>query len=123
MKSDWEKNGVTKIVNSRTNQIMPLEKVVYDDVIENEERLIALHRVKQLRVPSFFIHAREDEAVPYSNSEQLHIHSAAKDKELKLIAKAGHTFGISHPFEEDDFPKLFQALIDETIGWFRTHLR
>ena len=102
---------------------MPLDKVIYDDAKDNEARVIALHRVKELRIPSLFIHAREDEAVPYSHSEQLHIHSAAKEKELKLIAKAGHTFGISHPFEEDDFPKPFQQLLEETIGWFREHLR
>lgn len=123
MKSDWENNGVTEVVNSRTKQVMPLEKVVYDDAIKNEERVIALHRVKELRIPSLFIHGREDEAVPYSHAEQLHIHSAAKDKVLKLIAKAGHTYGISHPFEEDDFPKPFKQLMDETIGWFREHLR
>ncbi len=123
VKAAWETKGKAETVNSRTNQVMPLDKVIYDDAIENEHRVIALHRVKELRIPSLFIHAREDEAVPYSHSEQLHIHSAAKDKELKLIAKAGHTFGISHPFQEDDFPKPFQQLLDETIGWFREHLR
>jgi len=123
MKSDWETKGVTDIVNTRTNQVMPLKKIVFDDAVENQERVIALHRVKELRIPSLFIHARLDESVPISNSEKLHIHSAAKDKVLKLIAKAGHTFGISHPFEEDDFPKPFKDLMDETIGWFREHLR
>jgi len=123
MKKDWEKDGVTQVLNLRTQKNMPLGKVVYDDAIENEDRVIAMHRVKELRVPSLFIHAREDETVPYPHSEQLHIHSAAKDKELRLIAKAGHTFGVSHPFQEDDFPKPFQELVDETIGWFREHLR
>lgn len=123
MKADWEKKGVTEIQNTRTGQMMPLKKVVYDDAIENEERVIAMHRVKELRIPSLFMHAREDEAVPYSHSEQLHINSAAKDKELRLIAKAGHTFNLAHPFEEMDFPKPFKEVMDETIGWFREHLR
>lgn len=91
--------------------------------LSKTKSVLAMHRVKELRIPSLFMHAREDEAVPYSNSEQLHIHSAAKDKELRLIAKTGHTFDIAHPFEEMDFPKPFKEVMDETIGWFREHLR
>ncbi|MCG8372755.1 MAG: alpha/beta fold hydrolase [Balneolales bacterium] len=123
MKEDWDTTGITEVINSRTKQIMPLEKAGYDDALQNEQRVIALHRVKDLRVPALFIHGRKDESVPYTHSEQLHIHCAARDKELRLIANAGHTFGISHPFQEDEFPGPFQELLDWTIGWFREYLR
>lgn len=123
MKKDWETKGYTEVVNSRTKQAMKLDKSVYDDAVQNADRVIALRRVKELRIPSLFIHGREDESVPYTNSEQLDIECSAKEKELRLIAKTGHTFGISHPFEEDDFPKPFKELLEWTSGWFREHLR
>jgi pimeloyl-ACP methyl ester carboxylesterase len=123
MKKDWEDQGYTEVTNSRTGQVMKLDKLVYDDAVENADQVIAIRRVEELRIPSLFIHGRDDESVPYTNSENLHIKCAAKDKELRLIAKTGHTFDAAHPFEEMEFPKPFQELLDWTIGWFREHLR
>lgn len=123
MKKDWESKGFTEVVNSRTKQVMKLDKVVYEDAVNNEAKVIALKRVEDVRVPALFIHARDDESVPYTNSEELHIHCAAKEKELRFVAKTGHTYGIAHPFEEMEFPKPFAELLDWTIGWFREYLR
>ena len=120
---DWESKGFIEVENARTGQIMKVGKVVLEDAIANADRLMAMNRVSEVRVPSLFIHAREDETVPYTDSEELHIHCAAKDKELRLIANAGHTFGAAHPFEEVEFPKPFSELVEWTIGWFREHLR
>lgn len=123
MKKDWESKGFTEVVNSRTKQVMKLDKLVYEDAVKNEGRVIARKRVEDVRVPALFIHARDDESVPYTNSEELHIHCAAREKELRFVAKTGHTYGVAHPFEEMEFPKPFAELLDWTIGWFREHLR
>ena len=123
MKSDWDKNGTTEIVNSRTGQILQLDKVAYDDAISNTDRLMAIKRVQELYIPSMFIAAKEDEAVSYQDSEQLFRKSPAEEKEIRIIDGAGHTFGISHPFEEKDFPKPFAEVIDLTEGWFLEYLR
>ncbi len=123
MKKDWESKGFTEVVNSRTKQVMKLDKVVYEDAVKNKDRVIALKRVEDVRVPSLFIHARDDESVPYTNSEELHIHCAAREKELRFVANTGHTYGVAHPFEEMEFPKPFAELLDWTIGWFREYLR
>lgn len=123
MKEDWEKQGYTEIVNSRTGQVMKLNKVVYDDALEHADRVIALRRVEDLRIPSLFIHGRDDESVPYTHSENLHIKCAAREKELRLIANTGHTFDTAHPFEDPEFPTAFNEVLEWTIGWFREHLR
>ena len=123
MKSDWEKGGTTEIVNSRTGQILQLDKVVYDDAISNADRLMAIKRVQELYIPSLFIAAKEDEAVSYQDSEQLFRKSPSEDKEIRLIAGTGHTFGISHPFEEKDYPEPFAEVIDLTEGWFLEYLK
>ena len=121
--SDWQVKGYTEFPNSRTGQIMKVDKELYNDAIENGDRLIAIRRVEEIRIPSLFIHGREDETVPYTDSEHLHIHCSAKEKELRLISNAGHTFGISHPFEEEFFPPQFKELIEATAAWFRHYLR
>lgn len=123
MKSDWDKKGTTEIVNSRTGQILQLDKVGYDDAVNNAERLMAIRRVQELYIPSLFIAAKEDEAVSYHDTEQLFRHSPADEKEIRLIAGTGHTFGISHPFSEDEFPDSFAEVIDLTEGWFLEYLK
>jgi len=70
-----------------------------------------------------FIAGKNDESVPALDSEQLYRESPAEEKEIRLIGNAGHTFQISHPFEEDDFPEAFSEVLDLTEGWFSDHLR
>lgn len=123
MKKDWEKKGFTEIENTRTGQMMKVGKVVYEDTIQQAERVIAMERVKDLRIPTLFIHGRADESVPYTDSEQLHIACKARDKELRLVAKGTHTYGAAHPFENQDFPKPFAEMLDWTEGWFIQYLR
>lgn len=123
MLSDWKKNGFTEIKNARTGQMMRMDKVIYEDAIENARRVIAANRINELRIPSLFIHARDDEAVSYTDSEQLHIKCDADSKELRLVSRGGHTFGTSHPFEGDEFPEPFEEIMNWTIGWFKENLR
>ncbi len=123
MKADWETNGVTEIKNGRTGQIMPIKKVVYDDARQNADRVIALNRVKELTVPSMFVHAESDEAVSHKNAEKLFEACPASEKEIVLIPDTGHTFGGSHPFEDDAFPPPLQQALTKTKQWFLGHLK
>ncbi len=122
-KKDWEEKGYTEYKNSRTGQVMKVDRDWWDDANKNADRVIALKRVEELIIPSLFIHGRDDNEVLQSNSEKLEIACGSKDKELRLIAKAGHTFGASHPFEEEFFPPAFKELVDHTGAWFRQYLR
>ncbi|MCC5940476.1 MAG: alpha/beta hydrolase [Balneolaceae bacterium] len=123
MKKDWETKGFTEIKNSRTGEILPLDKITYDDGITNADRLMAIKRVQEIYIPSMFIAGKDDEAVPVSETEKLYRKSPAYDKEIRLIDNAGHTFQVSHPFEKNDFPPEFEEVIDLTEGWFLDHLK
>jgi len=114
---------VTEFKNSRTGDNMKVDKDLWDDAKNNADRVIALRRVKKLVIPSLFVHGRDDESVPYTDSEQLEIECGSKNKELRLISKAGHTFGASHPFEGEFFPPQFKELVDVTGAWFRQYLK
>ena len=123
MIEDWKTKGVTEIVNGRTGQVMPLGKVVYEDAVDNAERVIALKRVQSLHIPSLFIHAKGDEAVPYREAEKLYRNSPSEDKELKLISGSGHTFDGAHPFEEEEFPPALEDAVNSTSNWFQYYLQ
>ncbi|MDR9415430.1 MAG: alpha/beta hydrolase [Gracilimonas sp.] len=123
MKNDWNEHGYTEIENSRTGQLMKVGKVVYEDSMENADHVIAIERVKELRIPTLFIHGRDDETVHYTNSEKLHIACKARDKELRLVANGTHTYGAAHPFEGKEFPKPLAEVLDWTEGWFLQYLK
>lgn len=123
MVDDWNKKGFTQIKNSRTGEVLNLDKVVYEDAMQNANKLMAIERVKELYIPSMFIAGKEDEAVPPLDSEKLYRASPAEEKEIRLIPNAGHTFGVSHPFTSKEFPYQFTDVIDLTVGWFLEHLR
>ncbi len=123
MVNDWKKQGFTEILNSRTGQSMKIDKIVYDDARENSDRLTALARARELYIPCMFIAAKQDEAVPYNDSVMLSRKAPAQDKELRLIEKTGHTFGVSHPFDKEDFPGPFADVMDLTEGWFLEYLK
>ncbi len=123
MVNDWLRKGYTDITNARTGQVLPIDRVVYDDAMENAEKLIALNRVKELYIPSMFIAGKDDESVPYSDTEKLYRASPSDEKDFRIIENTGHTFGVSHPFEETDFPPEFTEVLDLTEGWFLDHLR
>lgn len=123
MIEDWNSKGFTEIKNSRTGQILPLGKVVYDDTRENADRVIAINRVKELYIPTMFIAGKSDETVPFSDSEKLFRASPSSDKEIRLIENAGHTFEISHPFTKEEYPPEFAEALDLTEGWFLDYLK
>lgn len=120
---DWESRGVTEIKNGRTGQIMPVKKVVYEDALKNADRVIALNRVKDVAVPSLFVHSKDDDAVSYEEAEKLYEASPSKHKELKLVENTGHTFGGTHPFNGDEFPEPLDEVMEATGRWFQQYLQ
>lgn len=123
MISDWKRKGVTEIKNGRTGQIMPVKDVVYQDAIENADRLMAIKRVQELSAPALFIHSKGDEAVPHSDAEKLYHNCATKEKKIKLIPDSGHTFNTAHPYNDDEFPQAFSKAVTKTREWFVSHLK
>lgn len=123
MISDWNERGVTEIINGRTGQVMPVKKIVYEDALDNANRLMAVKRVQEFSLPALFIHSKGDEAVPYKEAEKLFNHCLSEQKELKLMPDSGHTFDTSHPFEDGAFPDTFQQVLNHTRKWFQTHLQ
>lgn len=122
MIGDWKKKGYTEILNSRTGQLMRLNRVIYDDAIQHADLLMADERVRELYIPICFIHGKEDESVSYQEVNILYENCPSRDKKRILIPETGHTYGGVHPFNEDELPDPFRQALDATIRWFDANL-
>lgn len=92
----WKEDGVVYAMNGRTKQNMPLYYQFYQCIQDNKERLTISNAVKKLTKPFLIIHGTKDEAVAFSDAEEL-LRNAINASLLK-IENGNHTFGISHPF-------------------------
>ena len=96
--AQWKKDGYIGIKNSRTGQIMKLNKTYYDDLQKNKTKFDLSSRLKKLDIDTLFIHGLNDTTVPAKESEDLYNWCGASHKRLELIEDADHTFNVRHPF-------------------------
>ena len=115
---DWERQGYTEIRNSRTGQIMRLNKALYEDTRAHRDALDVRGAADQIDVPWLVVHARDDEAVDFVAAETL---ANANDTAELFEAEGGHTFGGAHPFE-GTVPASLETVWDRTVSFFREHL-
>ena len=116
----WKKEGYIEIANSRTKQMMRMNKSYWDDLNKNKNRFDILKAAEKLENPSLFIHGKADETVSFKDSEQLHENCAAYVKRLELIENTGHTFGIPHPIEKPT--EEYLTAVELTEHWLDNYL-
>lgn len=107
----WKKDGVFHVLNGRTGQKMPHGIQFLNNFIENQVELNIKLKIRQLTIPIFVVHASDDQAV--------HISSAMKLKrwnpqsEILMIASGGHTFGLKHPWNQEELPQALLKVLEE----------
>ncbi len=116
---DWETEGYTEIRNSRTGQVMRLNKVLYDDTMTHHDELDVPGAAVRIDVPWLVVHARDDESVDFDAAETL---AGATETAELLDAEGGHTFGGAHPFD-GTVPESLETVWDRTTAFFRAHLK
>ncbi len=119
-KEEWRKKGVFNVLNTRTNQVMPLNLTLLEDIDNNSDALNIKNAARNLSKPLLIVHGENDLAVPFQEAKQLFNWSNRENTELVKIDKAGHTFDIKHPFEESN-PK-FETVLGKTENFFKTNL-
>lgn len=115
---EWRQSGSLAIVNQRTGVRLPLATDILDDLERNAARLDVLAAAASIRAPWLVVHGGADESVPATDARDLA--GRAADAQLLLIADAGHTFGIKHPWAGST--PSFDQVLDATTGWFSRHL-
>lgn len=117
----WKKQGYIEMENSRTKQMMRMNKTFWEDLNKNKKEFDLITRIEDLEIPSLFLHGREDTSVPCTESEELHENCGAYQKRLELIEETGHTFGMRHPME-DTVTSEYELAASLSEDWFDRYL-
>lgn len=115
---EWRRSGTLEIVNQRTGERLPLATDILDDFERNAERLDVLAAAAAVRAPWLVVHGAADESVPASDAADLA--GRAPQSRLLMVANAGHTFGIKHPWGGST--AQFDQVLEASVDWFSRHL-
>ena len=114
---EWKETGVQYYLNGRTKQQMPLHYQLYEDYLNNKNRLDILQATSNLSIPLLICHGTNDEAV---NVEKAHLLKSTNDAIELFLVESDHVFGRKHPWTEDHLPGAMQQVIDRTIDFFNS---
>jgi pimeloyl-ACP methyl ester carboxylesterase len=109
----WRLQGILYMLNSRTNQQMPLKATILDDLEKNASRLDILAKAATIVQPVLIIHGDEDQTVPLSHAKQLK--AAQPHAELLVIKNADHTFNATHPYAKRTLPPQLQEFCQAAV--------
>lgn len=117
--AEWSADGVRYILNSRTGQKLPMNYQFVETLQANRALLSLEKQLKKSEKPLLIVHGESDQAVPLEHAYALQIWQPKA--ELESIPDAGHTFGGTHPFEEDQLPEHSQIAVQATIDFLKRH--
>jgi pimeloyl-ACP methyl ester carboxylesterase len=109
---EWKTTGVQYYTNSRTQQQLPLYYQLYEDYINNTDRLDIETAIKNLTIPILVCHGTLDTAVPLQKA--LNLKSWQPAAQLFTV-ESDHVFGRTHPWSSDELPAAMQVLVDKSI--------
>ncbi|MEO6833779.1 MAG: alpha/beta fold hydrolase [Chitinophagaceae bacterium] len=115
----WKETGVDYILNSRTNQEMPLHYRLYENFQKNQQRLDIFAAISALEIPVLICHGTNDASVPFVSAEAL-LH--AQPNAALFAVQSDHVFGRKHPWTEAEPPLPMQQVMDETLRFFKRKL-
>lgn len=114
--NNWKATGVQYYLNGRTKQQMPLYYQLYDDYLQNKERLSIEKAIKKIDIPLLFCHGTLDTAVPIEKAFELKRWQPA----VKLFTiESDHVFGRSHPWKEKELPVAMEAVVQESLDFLK----
>ena len=90
---------------------------LYENYLENRERLNVPAAVKSLTIPFLIVHGTADPTVPYSAAVQMAKLNA--NARLLTIRDGDHTFGGRHPWESAELPGDAQIVVRQTAMFFK----
>lgn len=111
----WKNQGVIYVENGRTKQQMPHFYQMYEDFLQNKDRLNIKSAIQKIDQPILLIHGAEDPTVDIKEAENLK--KWQPKAQLEIIPNADHVFNTKHPWHEDDLPSEAELLINKTIDF------
>ncbi|MBS1537103.1 MAG: alpha/beta hydrolase [Bacteroidetes bacterium] len=94
----WHETGTFQVENSRTHQTLGMNLDFLLDIESHSEEFSLYNAAEVLNSALLIIHGEQDMTVPVREAKKL----AEQDERIQLhvIPATGHTFGITHPFEQ-----------------------
>jgi pimeloyl-ACP methyl ester carboxylesterase len=117
-RAEWRESGRIYVLNGRTGQQMPLDVGLLEDLEARRDALDVESAAGRVRAPWLIVHGERDTTVELQEANVLA--RAAQDARLLIVADAGHTFEIGHPFTEPT--TQLDATLRATAAHFATHL-
>lgn len=114
---NWKNEGVYYVLNGRTKQQMPHYYQFYQDFEQNYHRLDVERAAEMAKAHFLIIHGTDDESVPVTHAEHLHILNP--NSEIFLIEGGSHTFGAKEPWTEKELPKDLNTVTEKCIDFIR----
>jgi len=118
-RDEWQRTGVTHVVNSRTGQRLPMYFQIVEDYERNRDRFDLQRCCGRISVPTLFVHGTADLTVPSSDAEQLH--RACPISELLLIEGGDHVLGGRHPWVSETLPEDTMRAVEGVVTVFKKH--
>jgi len=87
--------GRTTVYNGRTQQDMPIDRTLIDEIDASPNDFDILAKARNLNCPCLHIHCEGDLSVDCQASQYL---AEATKGKLKIIPNSDHVFGVKHPF-------------------------
>lgn len=112
----WRLQGIMYMLNSRTNQQMPLKSTLLDDLERQPARLDIVGKAAQISQPWLIVHGDEDKTVPLNHAKDLH--KAQPKAKFSVIKGGDHTLGGTHPYTKDILPPHLLDFCDQAIEFF-----
>lgn len=109
---EWKETGVAHYSNSRTGQQMPMYYQLYEDFIQNSERLDIPKAIGQLNIPVLICHGRSDTAVPV---EKAFVLKKLQPLAQLFITDSDHVFGRKHPWTSNELPQEMQDVVQASL--------
>jgi pimeloyl-ACP methyl ester carboxylesterase len=111
---DWKNSGFRTILNTRTKQHLQQSIEIWEDYYRNIDKLNIETVCIKNTVQSLIIHGNADEAVTIEEGRNLAKWMKSNFVEIK---GANHTFGASHPWNQDELPENMKEVCDHILAF------
>jgi uncharacterized protein len=113
---EWKQSGVQYYTNTRTKQQLPLYYQLYEDYIQNQERLDISKAIKSLDIPILICHGTLDSSVKIEKAFEL---KQWQPSAQLFILESDHVFGRKHPWTENDLPPAMEAVVEASLQFLK----
>ncbi len=114
----WKKDGVIWVINTRTQQKMPLNFQLYENYSKYKDRFNIRKAVENITIPCMVIQGTEDQSV--SLDIGLEMKKWNQGIKLDIIPNGDHTFGIKHPHYGPAIPFDAQIVWEHTLDFLKS---